>query len=137
MRGISPRAQNYVRSRAVENMTATCVIERVGAQTFDEDTSTLTSGSRVVIYTGLCRIWEVTAGQVVPVGEVDEVVLQSTRLSLPWDTSPVPKRDDEVWIQTSPADSALVGKRFRILSAAMGGDLRATRQFVVQGIQER
>jgi hypothetical protein len=67
------------------------------------------------------------------VGE-DEVPLQATQLSIPWNADPVPRRDDEVEVLTSD-DPAMVGKRFRIMDVAKAGDLRPTRRFTVQTIE--
>jgi hypothetical protein len=64
----------------------------------------------------------------------DEIVIQSTNLSIPWDTDPIPERNDEVKIISSIVDTDIVGKRYRIMSEAKAGDLRATRRFVVQGV---
>jgi hypothetical protein len=62
--------------------------------------------------------------------------MQSTQLSIPWNTSPVPRKDDEVEIITSPQDPEMVGKRFVIDSSAKTGELRATRRFSVRGYQK-
>lgn len=132
--GISSRALDYVRSRAENIMQATCRIERVLKPTFDQSTGNATAGGRQTIYEGPCRIWEVSGGNVVMVGE-DEVSMQNTQLSIPWDVDPVPIKYDQVQILAHNTDDSLIGKRFEILSGAKAGELRATRRFAIQGYQ--
>lgn len=134
--GISSRARDYVRNRATGVMQSTCRIERVNPPSFDQSTGRATSGSREVIYEGVCRLWEVSGGGMTVVNE-DEIVMQNTQLSIPWDASPVPRKEDEVVITSSNTDSAVVGKRFVIDSSAKAGELRATRRFAVRGYQKR
>lgn len=117
-------------------MVATCRIERVNPPTFDQNSGTAVPGSRVTIYQGKCRIWEVAGGAPVVVGE-DDVVMQSTQLSIPYAVSVLPKKDDEVQILSHPTDPHMVGKRFVIDSSAKAGEMRATRRFAVRGYQER
>ena len=134
-RGISNRARAYIRSRAEVNFTYTCTIERVGAGSFDENDSVYTAGTNTTLYSGPCRIWEVAGSSGIPVNG-EEIILQSTKLSIPWDEGVGIKRDDEVKITAASYDPALVGKRFRITDVDKGGDLRATRRFSIQGVQE-
>ena len=134
-RGISTRARKFIQARATGNMTYTCRIERLAEPVFDEATSMMTSATATTIYTGVCRVFEVSGGAPITINE-DAVVIQSTQLVIPFDATPVPVRDDEVVILTAQFDPALVGKRFRIMDAAKGGDLRASRRFTVQGVQE-
>jgi hypothetical protein len=115
-------------------MQASCRIERVTPPTFDQASGTATAGGRTLIYEGPCRLWEVSGGAPVVVGE-DDIVMQSTQLSIPWDVPVVPKKDDEVVITAHPTDQYVVGKRFVIDSSAKAGDLRATRRFAVRGYQ--
>lgn len=136
MRGrVSARARAYVRRRATAQMYATCVIERVDEGLWDPLSNLVTAGGRIVIYTGVCRVWELSGPQPVDIGD-DQIVLQSTNVSIPWDVDPVPHRDDEVKITGSAVDFDLVGRRYRILDEAKSGDLRATRRFLVHGVEE-
>ena len=128
---ISSAALAYVRTHAASMMNSTCRIERVKRPSFDQSSGTAVAGSKTTIYEGPCRIWEVSGGGPIMIAE-DEVVTQNTQLSLPWDTSPVPERDDEVQITEAPTDASLVGKRFVIETSAKAGDLRATRRFTVR-----
>lgn len=138
MKGISSRARAYIRSHAEVNMTYTCVVERPGVPTaddFNEETSTYNDVAGLELYTGPCRIYELSGSGVIDVN-FDHVVTQQTKLSIPWDEGVGIRRDDEVKIVSATHDAALVGKRFRILDVDKGGDLRATRRFTIQGIQE-
>jgi hypothetical protein len=132
---VSSRARAYVRRRATAQMYATCVIERVDEGLWDPLSNLVTAGGRTVIYTGVCRVWELSGPQPVDIGD-DQIVLQSTNISIPWDVNPVPHRDDEVKILGSAVDFDLVGRRYRILDEAKSGDLRATRRFLVHGVEE-
>lgn len=132
---ISNIALDFVRSRATELMDYECKIERVQLPSFDESTGKATSGGRITVYTGPCRIWEVSGGGPIMIGE-DDIVMQNTQLSIPWNVTPVPKRDDEVEITSSHSDTEVVGKRFVIDSAAKAGELRATRRFSVRGYEK-
>lgn len=132
---ITAYARNYVRRKATAQMTATCRIERVEGPTVDPATLRATSGARTTIYEGRCRVWEVTGGGTFMVGE-EEYGLQNTNLSIPWDADPVPRKDDEGVILTSPYDPDMVGRRFQINDTAKAGDLRATRRFQVKMLQE-
>jgi hypothetical protein len=132
---ISQYAINVVRERATDVMRYECRIERVKKPSFNQATGTAIPGSKTVIYEGKCRLWEVSGGGPIMIGE-DDVVMQNTQLSIPWDTSPVPERDDEVEITAAPTDGYAVGKRYVIDSSAKAGELRATRRFTVRGYQK-
>lgn len=132
---ISPWAVQYVRSRATAVMQYTCRIERVQKATYDENTLVAAPGGRTTIYEGVCRVWEVSGGAPIVIAESD-IVLQDTQLSIPWNVSPLPKRNDEVLILTAPTDTALVGKRFQIKTSAKAGELRATRRFSVISMEK-
>jgi hypothetical protein len=135
---ITAYARKYVRDRATEVMEYTCQITRGGVPAgYDEDTLVYTAGGLAeVIYEGPCRVWEVSTGGVVVVGDTD-VYTQATNLSLPWDTPAVIKRYDEVEILTAPQDSQMVGERFEIATTAKAGELRATRRFEVISMENR
>lgn len=134
---ISAYARSYVRRRATEVMEYTCRIERrSGKAGYDDDTLAHIQAPREVLYEGRCRVWEVTAGGAVVVGDTD-VYTQATNLSIPWDTPVVIKRYDEVQILTAPQDSQMVGERFEIATTAKAGELRATRRFEVISMENR
>lgn len=132
---ISPRARNYVRRAATANMGHVVRIERVNKATFDEEDLVARAGTRVTIYEGPARLWESTGQGVVQIGD-DNVVMQSTNLSIPWNQPPAgdpqPLRDDEFTIISSNVDTTVVGKRGVLLDVAKAGELRATRRFAVQ-----
>src|ERR1044071_9673122 len=96
---ISPRAREYVRSRATAVMEYYCRIERVAKGDYDDDL-VYKSGSRQTIYTGYCRIWELSGAQAVQLGDAD-LDLQQTQLSTPWN-APLARKDDEVYILQAP-----------------------------------
>lgn len=123
------RAIQAVRSRALLFMTSTVQIRKAVKPTFDINTGRAASGSGALVYEGLARIWEVTQGGSVVVGE-DDVNLENTQLSIPWNISPVPQKGDLVKVLTSD-DANLVGRVFAIRSAAKSGLLRPTRRFNV------
>lgn len=126
-------AMAYVRQKATEMMNETCVIERVRPPSFDQLTGTGVPGSRTTIYSGPCRLWEVASGGPVLINE-DEVLMQNTQLSIPWDIETLPKRKDEIEIIGSRSDDLVVGKRFVIESSAKAGELRSTRRFAVSSV---
>ena len=128
---ISPRAREYVRSRATAVMEYYCRIERVTKGNHDEDTLVYTPGSRTTIYQGYCRIWELSGTSGVQVGDAD-LDIQMTQLSTPWN-APLARKDDEVYIIEAPTqDKAMEGRRFQITSSAKAGELRATRRYAVK-----
>jgi len=116
-------------------MEYTCRITRADRpEGYDEDTLIYTpAGLAEVIYEGICRIWEVANSSSVVVGETD-VYQMSTNLSIPWDTTAIIRRYDEVTILTAPQDPQMVGKRYEIQTVAKAGELRATRRFEVTGL---
>jgi hypothetical protein len=134
VRGISPRARRYVREQATAVMEATCRIERVSGGGYNEATRLHEPASRVVLYEGPCRLWEVSGQAGVVVGD-DEIHMQSTNLSIPWDAelkNGWPRRADQFVMLSHHTDPAVVGKRGEILDPVKAGDLRATRRFAVQ-----
>jgi len=133
--GISQNALNYVRDRAESIMGYTCRIERVTKPGFDNTTHQVIPGKRTALYEGKCRVWEISSGAPIMVAE-DQVTMQTTQISLPWDISPVPERDDEVVIIGADDDDYMIGKRFVIDSSAKAGEMRATRRFQVRGYQK-
>lgn len=125
----------YVRDKATENMGYTCRIERVKKPSFDQTTGTATHGEKNTIYEGPCRVWELSGGGPVIIAE-DEVTMQNTQLSIPWSTTPIPDRNDEVQILSADDDDDMVGRRFVIDSSARAGEFRATRRFAIRGYQK-
>lgn len=130
---ISNLSRNYIRSRAEDTMEYQCVIERVQPPTYDDESLLATSGNRTTIYTGTCRIWEVSGAAAVALGDTD-LDIQTTQLSTPWN-SPIAKKNDEVVITDAPSwDEEMTGKRFQIQSSAKAGELRATRRYTVTSV---
>jgi len=132
---ISPAAIAYVREQATEVMQYECRIERVERpKNYDQNTLVLTPGNRETIYEGRCRIWEVAGSASITVGDTD-VYQQSTQLSIPWNTTALIKRYDEVVVTKAPTDPQMVGKRYEIQNVAKAGEMRATRRFEVTGAE--
>lgn len=130
---ISQEAVDYVRQKATEVMQYTCIIHRVNPPNYSPTTLVATPGSKTVLYSGPCRVWEVQGGGPVVIAETD-IVQQNTQLSIPWDSTAVIKPKDEVTITAAPTDPQMVGKKFQVASIARAGELRATRRFVVQAV---
>ena len=130
------RARAFVQSRAQDFMSTTCEIKRPHDPSFDISTGFGNAGSRSTIYTGKCRVHEVTNGPVVMIGE-DEISQQNTQISIPWNADPVPIKGDYIKITASRVDTNLVGRLFVITDMAKSGELRATRRFNVSVIEER
>lgn len=129
-------ARAYVRSRTQWWMSAECIIERAIAPVFSIDTGLATGQIKTQIYTGPCRIWELTTGGQVLVNE-QSIEMQNTQISIPWDVSPIPFVDDLITITSSITDSNMEGRVFEIIDTAKSGELRATRRFSVHLIQEK
>lgn len=134
--GLTSRGTRLVQSMATSQMLQTCAVERVVLPGYNPTTLVAQAGSRTTIYTGKCRIWEQENPSQLQITETD-FLAYTTVLSLPWDTSGVVKLHDEVEITASPTDSQWVGARFRIQSLKQGGQIRATRSFVVERISPR
>lgn len=133
---ITAWARSYVRTRATQVMEFDCRIERLEKpEAYDENTLEMSPAQRQVVYTGKCRVWELTGSSTVLVGETD-VYLQPTQLSIPWNTTAIIKRGDEAEITGAPQDSQMVGKRFEIQNVAKAGELRATRRFEVISVMQ-
>ena len=133
---ITAHARQYVRARAREVMEYTCEIYRgEKPDAYDEDSLiyTVGSGLKEVIYSGVCRIWELSSASSIVVGDTD-VYQQATNLSIPWDEPAIIRRYDEVLITSAPQDSQMVGERFEIQTIAKAGELRATRRFEITGV---
>lgn len=110
-----------------------CKAERVQKPSYNETSLVAIPGSRTTLYTGVCRVWEVSGGAVTVIGEVD-IAMSTTNISFPYD-APVFKMMDEIVITSAPdQDTALVNKRFQIQSKAMAGELRATRRYIVKAV---
>lgn len=132
---ISSRAKKYVRDRATAVMAYTCKIERVVPPTYDNTTLIASPGSRTLIYEGICRLWEVSGGSAVVLGDAD-LIVQTTNLSIPWNVPVLPRRNDEVLITDAEDDPFVIGKRYQIQTAAKAGEMRATRRFEVMAMEK-
>lgn len=134
--GITKRGTRLVQNLATAQMFQTCAIERLAAATYDTDTLVAVPGTRSTIYTGRCRVWEQENPSAVSMVGTDFLSYQ-TILSLPWDTSAEVRLMDEMELTGSPTDALWVGARFRVQNAKFGGNLRATRSFVLERLTPR
>jgi hypothetical protein len=137
---VSPYARGYVRRHATAHMYYTVQIERMAAGVFDAVSGLIATSVKEIIYTGPARIWTVTGPQVFAIGE-DQMAFTQTNMSIPWDASPVPHRDDIATVTgTAPhtgfGDAELVGRAFRVLDVQLGGQMFATRRMSVLAIEE-
>lgn len=137
---VSPYARNYARTHMTAHMYYTIEIDRMAEGIFDEDSGHILPKVKMKIYQGPARIASVTGPQVLGLGE-DQMAFVSTSISIPWDTDPVPNRDDiAVVLSYDPhagfGDAALVGRAFRILNVEFGGQMFAVRRMSALAIQE-
>ena len=136
---VSPYARSYARRHATAHMYYTVMIERMSPGVFDETTGRISIVTKNVVYTGPARIWTVAGPQVFAIGE-DQMAFSQTNLSIPWDASPVPHRDDVATVTQVAhdgfGDDELLWKAFRVLDVQMGGQMFATRRMSVLAIQE-
>jgi hypothetical protein len=120
-------------------MYYTVQIERMSDGVFDETTGQISPAVKLIIYIGPARISSVTGPQVLGLGE-DQMAFVQTSISIPWDTDPVPNRDDIVTVLTYDrhrgfGDEALIGRAFRILSVEFGGQMFAVRRMSALAIE--
>lgn len=145
--GLTPRAKFIVQQMATAQMMQVCVVERVKNATYDANTLVATAGSRTQIYPlpnqapaliGTCRIWEQQNPSLVELGE-SEFVAYQTILSLPWNAPGGENiaKHDEVQVVTDSSDPIRVGERYRIQSLKQGGQILATRSFVLERLEPR
>jgi hypothetical protein len=132
----SPRATRAVQRFATSQMLQSCKIEDVKNPTYDANTLVASPGSRTTVYTGICRIWLQENPSMVRVTETD-FLAYSTILSLPYDKGANVKVLNEVEITVSPTDPTWVGARFRIQTLKQGGQIRATRSFVLERLSPK
>lgn len=144
---VSPRARAYVRKRGTDVMEAKVRIERVAAGQFNLGDLLVSSGSRSTIYEGKARLWEVSGMGAVQLGN-DDIIVQSSYLSIPWDFVPqdewpasswppttLPRVEDEFVVLEHKTDFAMVGRRGVIRDTIQSGILRNTRKFSIQLVQ--
>ena len=136
---VSPYARNYVRRHATGHMYYTVSIVRMLQGVFDEVSGEIASKVNFEVYVGPARIWTVAGPQVLAVGE-DQMSFTQTNMSIPWNATPVPQRDDIATVMTYEphpgyGDPALLDRSFRILDVQLGGQMYATRRMSVLAIQ--
>jgi hypothetical protein len=136
---VSPYARAYVRRHATAHMYYTVAISRMTDPVFDTESGVMVAAVNRMIYFGPARIWTVSGPQVLGVGE-DQMSFDQSFVSIPWDTDPIPNRDDIVTVQDYDpvyyyGDEQLVGRSFRVTNVQLGGQMYATRRLNVTGIE--
>jgi len=128
---ISPFARAYLRGRATELMTDSCVITRPGPVhvEYDPVTRKTTTVNGTEVYNGRCRLWEVRGGGRTEINGQTFSVAQ-TYLSIPYDAE-MTEPNDVVTI-TGSDDPKLVGRSLLVLSTTRGGGLRGSRVMSVR-----
>lgn len=125
MIGISPLARNYLRTRSTRLMVDECVITRPGPQTVTYDAvtrkSTLTNGTGV--YSGVCRLWQVSAGSSTWAQD-KKLTATTTYLSIPYGEAVEP---DDIVTMTLSDDPEIIGRGLRVEAPTRGGGLRGSR----------
>lgn len=145
--GLTARGTYMVQQMATAQMLQTCVVERVQNATYDANTLVASPGSRTQIYPvpgqhppliGTCRIWEQENPSLVQIGE-SEFTAYTTILSVPWNAPGGANiaKHDEVQVVTDPSDPIRVGERYRIQSFKQGGQILATRSFILERLEPR
>lgn len=119
---VTPFARAKVRESVQRFMTTPITILRGDLGTFDEATGMVGGLDNVkTIYAGGARVHTITGqgGVVAGDGEFDT---RQTIISVPWDTKPVPSRDDLVVVGTdNVADIELTGEVYRVMEVEGGG----------------
>lgn len=131
MTRISPFARAYLRGRATELMTDSCVITRPGPVhvEYDPVTRKTTTVNGTEVYNGVCRLWEVRNGARQEINGQTFTVAQ-TYLSIPYDAE-MTEPEDQVTM-TGSDDPKLVGRSLLILGSTRGGGLRGSRVMSVR-----
>jgi hypothetical protein len=124
---VSRYAQNYVRDRAQDHMTAEVTIYRhADAIDFSIVTGIATLPPRQSIYVGKARIWTGDSGASMIIGE-SEIAMLSTNISIPLDAVTIHK-DDIIVVDENPPYEVMTGEGFRVMSVNAGGLIGSTQR---------
>lgn len=125
-------SRSYLTSRATMLLEEECIIKRPveGRVMYDPATRRTINVTRMDIYQGPCRLWELSSGSHIVIG-AEEFTTSVLRLTVPWDVDPVPEVDD-VFQMTKSTDSSIVGRWLEIIHVTRGGGLRGSRTFTVR-----
>lgn len=115
-------------------MVDECRIWKPGPMVTDRTSGKAARSVLEVKYEGVCRFWEISAGQQAIIGG-EQLTLSSSYLTIPF-SAPVPESDDIIKI-TKSVDPDLEGRTVRVVSVVRGGGLRASRRFLVQVIDSQ
>ena len=125
----------HARRRALDYMVSEIVIYRSAEPLFNHATGAITAGMENVIYRGTARIWGSSGAQTFSFGQSDGGI-QLNYASIPWDTDPVPKRHDILYLVSTEIDAVLEGRTFSIVDVETGGQFRATRRLSIYRVEE-
>ena len=115
------------RREALALMRDTCTVEREnGDPVLNEETGQLEQG-RTVIYDGRCRI-KPRSGSETEFAE-REVTLHQYVAVLPFDATPVFRREDRLTV-TASDDAWLIGRPLEVIDIGLGGTATARRLLV-------
>lgn len=128
----SARARAYVKKMAVAQMTSQVVVTRPGAPTFNATTGLTTAHEGSEVWSGPARIYS-TSGSLTVQGD-GVVSMGQTTIAIPQD-APLAHVDDIVDVTSSPDDSAMVGRRYRVVDVSEGGLLSPTRNLQVTTVE--
>jgi hypothetical protein len=117
--GIPAKGTAYLRKAATGNMTSTVRINRPSAPVYDPVTHTAVATTGSVGYTGQAHVHPVSGGADVYAGDA-LTALMTVQVSIPWDATPVPREEDQVFI-VACEDPSLVNKTLRIVDVLAGG----------------
>lgn len=133
-RTVSAYSRSWIKRRAEAHMTDTIKVIRAGSQVLDRTTGMSVATDQSTIYWGNARIHEVQDSGYIVLGESD-IPVKQVDVSIPFDSFPVPDRDDVVLIITS-VDPDLVGRKLRVIQVDAAGLLPPARKMTCTWIAD-
>lgn len=124
--GIPPVGISYLRAQASALMSSQVRVRRPAVPVYSATTGYAVGTTSETGYVGLAHIHPAAGGAATYVGDQLVGMMQVT-VSLPWDASPVPAEEDQVYIEATD-DPALVGRTLRVVDVSKGGIGFAVRE---------
>lgn len=116
------------RAAALQLMRDACTVERKsGAPALDQSSGLLVQ-AWVSVYAGVCRVKAQGQGAGAEFGE-HEVTLHQYVAVLPWNATPVVKRQDRLTV-TASDDEWLIGRHLEVIAISLAGTSTARRVLV-------
>lgn len=128
----SARARAYLKKMTELQMQSQVHITRPGNPTFDPASGLTTAHTGSDVYTGPARVYP-TQGALQAIGD-GLVSIGQTSISIPQD-APLPKVDDIVDVVSTPDDSAMVDRRYRVIDVSEGGILSPSRSLTCTTVE--